>query len=71
MLIKIHDLPTKYPMDGLSFHVKSTHYTLDPVHSLSWNDGVLELVLESGEVWRLNFEDGQWEHTETLSGRPE
>lgn len=64
MLIKIHDLPTKYPMEGISFHVKFDKD--DSVDRLWWDGELLEVVTESGEVWRLDFDNHQWKHTETL-----
>lgn len=67
MLIQIHDLPVEYPTHpGVSFHVKCTEDVPDPVDRLWWKDGVLELVLESGEVWRMDFDEHRWCHIETI-----
>ena len=61
MIFKIHDLPIKYPMEGMSFHVSRT-----PLERLWWDGESLSLVLVTGEVWTHDFEADQWEHTETI-----
>ena len=66
MLIKIHDLPIKYPMEGVSFHVKFDKD--DPVDRVWWDGEILDVVTKSGEVWQMDFEKHSWVHTETLGG---
>jgi len=62
MLFNIHDLPVKYPMQpGVSFHA-----TDDAVDRIWWDGEVLEIVTVIGEVWRFNFDEHQWSHTETI-----
>jgi len=60
--LKIHDLPVKYPMHpGISFHA-----TNDAVVRIWWDGEVLEIVTSVGEVWRLDFDECSWSHTETI-----
>lgn len=61
MLIKIHDLPVKYPMQGISFHV-----TKDAVDRVWWDGKILELVTVKGEVWHLDFDEHSWVLMETI-----
>lgn len=65
LLIKIHDLPIKHPMEGISFHVVP-----DPVERLWWDGTHLEVVTSKGEVWELDFAEHRWKLTGTMHVEP-
>ena len=64
VMLKIHDLPIKNPMEGVSFHA-----TEDLIDRVWWDGEVLEVVTTTGEVWRLDFTEGQWEMVQQM-GQP-
>jgi len=60
-LLKIHDLPVKYPMEGVSFHVVKDH-----IDRIWWDGEVLQVITVKGEVWQLDFEEHQWKLVEQI-----
>lgn len=66
MLIKIHDLPTRYPMEGVSFHAIPEARGDSWLDRIWWDGEVLEIVTTSGDVWRLDFETHSWSLTESV-----
>jgi len=62
MIIKIHDLPIKHPMDGVSFHA-IPDATLGWLSRIWWDGEALELVTTDGAVWTLDWATGAWEKT--------
>ena len=63
MRIAIHDLPiTGDPLHpGVDFHA-----TKDAIDRVWWDGEILEVVTVKGEVWRLDFDEERWSHTETI-----
>lgn len=58
VVLKIHDLPIKYPMDGMSFHASDS-----PVDRVFWDGEVLEVVTKDGECWVADFDAMSWSRT--------
>jgi len=56
--IKIHDLPIKYPTEGVSFH--ASEY---PVRDVWWDGKSLEVVDHSGTEWEFDFVQFSWGKT--------
>lgn len=62
VIFKIHDLPVRWPMEGMSFHASES-----PLDRILWDGEHLEIVLKNGEVWSFDFAHHRWDHTETLT----
>lgn len=65
ILLKLHDAPIKYPMDGISFHATSS-----PVDRVWWDGANLEIVTEDGNVWTMDWPNHRWQNTENVFGKP-
>lgn len=64
MLLKIHDLPVKNPMEGMSFHV-----TDDPIDRIWWDGVTLDIVTVVGDVWSFDFKADRWVRQRNVQGR--